>query len=133
MNTLYQPSPEALVAWLLDDSGVGLNAFGRVTALLNFTAGVRNLASAVKTAPTSLVVTSRRFIDQAKLEDVIEGLAATEVAPDVLIAAMASSSISKTLVCDVPLLGSFTALLLMLSKTCVPVWAITMVRAESTC
>ena len=60
---------------------LGLNAFGRVTALLNFTAGVRNLASAVKTAPTSLVVTSRRFIDQAKLEDVIEGLAATEVAP----------------------------------------------------
>lgn len=29
MNTLYQASPEQLIAWLLDDSGVGLNAFGR--------------------------------------------------------------------------------------------------------
>ncbi|MEQ1710429.1 MAG: AMP-binding protein [Hyphomicrobium sp.] len=59
----------------------GLNAFGRVAAMLNFTAGVRNLVSAVKTAPVKMVVTSRRFIETAKLEDVVEGLAATEISP----------------------------------------------------
>jgi hypothetical protein len=29
MKTLYQASPEELISWLLDDSGVGLGAFGR--------------------------------------------------------------------------------------------------------
>lgn len=59
----------------------GLNAYGRVAALLNFTAGVKNLRSAVKTAVIQTVVTSRRFVDQGKLEDVIAALAETEVAP----------------------------------------------------
>lgn len=60
---------------------LGLNAFGRTVALLNFTAGLRNLSAAVKMAPCSLVLTSRRFIATAKLEDVVAGLARTEVAP----------------------------------------------------
>ena len=59
----------------------GLNAFGRVAGLLNFTAGIKNLSSAAKTALITTVVTSRRFIDQAKLEDVVAALANLEVAP----------------------------------------------------
>ena len=59
----------------------GLNAFGRAAAMLNFTAGPRNLASAVKTAPVRTVVTSRRFVEMAKLDDVVSAIAATETAP----------------------------------------------------
>ena len=59
----------------------GLNAYGRVAAMLNFTAGVKNLRSAVQTAQVRTVVTSRRFIDMAKLEDVVAGLAETESTP----------------------------------------------------
>ncbi|MEM1370835.1 MAG: AMP-binding protein [Pseudomonadota bacterium] len=53
---------------------VGLNATGRVPALLNFTAGTRNILSAIDTAPTNVVVTSRRFIEKAGLESLITAL-----------------------------------------------------------
>ena len=56
----------------------GLNAFGRTAALLNFTAGPRNLASALKTGPVRVLLTSRRFIDTARLEDVLGALADVE-------------------------------------------------------
>ncbi len=59
----------------------GLNAYGRVPALLNFTAGPKNLASALKTGIISTVITSRRFISTANLEDVIAALEQTEGAP----------------------------------------------------
>lgn len=59
----------------------GLNAFGRVAALLNFTAGVPNLCSAVRTAVIRTVVTSRRFVDTAKLEPAIEALSEYEITP----------------------------------------------------
>lgn len=52
----------------------GLSAYGRVPALLNFTAGLKNLTAACEIGPISTIVTSRRFIDQAKLDDVIEAL-----------------------------------------------------------
>lgn len=52
----------------------GLNAFGRVPALLNFTAGLRNLAAACETGGIRTIVTSRRFVEQGKMEDLIEGL-----------------------------------------------------------
>ncbi len=54
---------------------LGLNAFGRVAALLNFTAGVKNLRSALSTGRIGTIVTSRRFIDTAKLDDVVAALA----------------------------------------------------------
>ena len=57
---------------------LGLNAFGRTVAMLNFTAGARNIVSALKTGPIPLVVTSRRFVEAAKLEDVIAARAAAE-------------------------------------------------------
>lgn len=56
----------------------GLNAVGRVAALLNFTAGVKNIRSAVETAQIRTVVTSRRFIDTAKLDDVVSALGALQ-------------------------------------------------------
>ena len=59
----------------------GLNAFGRVAAMLNYTAGLKNLRSAVETGVIRVLVTSRRFIAIAKLEDMVAVLAAIEVAP----------------------------------------------------
>ncbi len=56
----------------------GLNAFGRIAALLNFTAGVKNIKSAIETAEIKTLVTSRRFIDTAKLDDVISAVAAQQ-------------------------------------------------------
>lgn len=53
----------------------GFSAYGRVPALLNFTAGLKNLTAACEIGPISTIVTSRRFIDQAKLDDIVEALA----------------------------------------------------------
>ncbi|MEQ8825505.1 MAG: AMP-binding protein [Filomicrobium sp.] len=58
-----------------------LHAFGRVPAMLNFSAGQRNIVSSAKTALLHTVVTSRRFVDAAKLEGVIAALEKTEVTP----------------------------------------------------
>jgi acyl-[acyl-carrier-protein]-phospholipid O-acyltransferase/long-chain-fatty-acid--[acyl-carrier-protein] ligase len=54
----------------------GLNAFGRVPAFLNFTAGLKNLRAACEVAEIETIVTSRRFIEQGKLDDVIAALGA---------------------------------------------------------
>ena len=51
-----------------------LHAFGRVPAMLNFTAGIRNLRAAAKIAGTKTVLTSHRFIEQGKLHDLIDAL-----------------------------------------------------------
>lgn len=58
----------------------GLNAFGRVAALLNFTAGLNNITSAVHTAQVATVLTSRRFVKMASLQALVEGLAKVETA-----------------------------------------------------
>ncbi len=60
---------------------MALNAYGRTIAMLNFTAGARNLASAIRTAPVRVLLTSRRFIETAKLEDVIAHLERVEPVP----------------------------------------------------
>src|SRR5215218_3113989 len=52
----------------------GLNAVRRVPALLNFTAGLKNLRAACEVAGLRTIVTSRRFAEQGKLEDVVSGL-----------------------------------------------------------
>ena len=52
----------------------GLSAYGRVPALLNFTAGVKNLRAAAELASLKTIVTSRRFVNQAKLDDEIAAL-----------------------------------------------------------
>ncbi len=53
----------------------GLNAFGRVPALLNFTAGTKNLKAACEVARIDTIVTSRRFVEQGKLDDVLAAIA----------------------------------------------------------
>ncbi|MFN3868024.1 MAG: AMP-binding protein [Hyphomicrobiaceae bacterium] len=57
---------------------LALNAFGRTIAMLNFTAGAKNLASALRTAQVRVLLTSRRFIETAKLDDVVAHLARVE-------------------------------------------------------
>ncbi len=49
----------------------GLHAHGRVPVMLNFTAGEANLKAAIKAAGVKKVLTAKRFIDQAKLDDLI--------------------------------------------------------------
>ena len=59
----------------------GLNAFRRVGAILNFTAGKKQLTSALATGHIRTVLTSRRFIEAAKLEDLAAALSEVEWAP----------------------------------------------------
>ena len=51
-----------------------LAAFGRVPAMLNFSAGVRNLVAAAVTADLKVIVTARAFIEQAGLQQAVEAL-----------------------------------------------------------
>ena len=51
-----------------------LQAVGRVPAMLNFSAGAGNMASALQTADAEVVLTSRKFVEAAELEDTIEVL-----------------------------------------------------------
>nr|WP_306267465.1 AMP-binding protein [Pararhizobium sp. IMCC3301] len=52
----------------------GLQCSGRVPAMLNFSSGLKNLLAACRTTRMETMVTSRKFIEQAGLEDLIEGL-----------------------------------------------------------
>ena len=53
----------------------GLHAFGRVPVMLNFTAGEANLKAALATSGVKRILTAKRFIQQAKLEDLTDELA----------------------------------------------------------
>jgi acyl-[acyl-carrier-protein]-phospholipid O-acyltransferase/long-chain-fatty-acid--[acyl-carrier-protein] ligase len=50
----------------------GLHAHGRVPVMINFTAGERNIKAALAAAGVKRVLTARRFIQQAKLEELID-------------------------------------------------------------
>lgn len=52
----------------------GLQAYGRIPAMLNFTAGRRTLCLATKTAALRTVITSKRFVKLAELERTINAL-----------------------------------------------------------
>ncbi|MGJ0238843.1 acyl-[ACP]--phospholipid O-acyltransferase [Novosphingobium fluoreni] len=54
----------------------GLQAEGRVPAMLNFTAGQANLLSACETACIRTVVTAHAFVEQAKLGEIVSALEA---------------------------------------------------------
>ncbi|WP_445502783.1 AMP-binding protein [Microvirga sp. G4-2] len=60
------PNVQAIVVTLF-----GLNAFGRVPAFLNFTAGIKNLKAACEIAGIRTIVTSRRFVEQGKLDEIV--------------------------------------------------------------
>ena len=70
------------VGVLLPSSSAGvvtffaLHAFGRVPTMLNFTAGIRNLKAACKLAGVTRILTAQRFIDQGKLDDLVDALGA---------------------------------------------------------
>lgn len=51
-----------------------LHAYGRIPAMLNFTAGARSLKTALKTAQIKTILTARRFIDIGKLEGLVAEL-----------------------------------------------------------
>jgi len=51
---------------------LGLQAFGRVPAMLNYSVGIRNMLLACQTAQLKRVVTSRRFVDAANLQEAVE-------------------------------------------------------------
>lgn len=52
----------------------GLSAMGRIPAMLNFTAGIEGLQSACDGALVKTIITSRAFIEQAKLESKLDAL-----------------------------------------------------------
>lgn len=53
---------------------LGLSAFGRVPAMLNFTAGAEGMLTACTAAQITTVISSRAFIEKAKLERVVSRL-----------------------------------------------------------
>ncbi|MCE1236170.1 MAG: acyl-[ACP]--phospholipid O-acyltransferase [Hyphomicrobiales bacterium] len=52
----------------------GLHSAGRVPAMINFTAGLANVRAAIAAAEIGTIVTSRAFVEKARLETLIEGL-----------------------------------------------------------
>ena len=47
----------------------GLQVFGRIPAMLNFSTGAVNMAAACTAAQISTIITSRRFIEEGEMED----------------------------------------------------------------
>lgn len=68
---LFLPNACATLA-----SFMALQAIGRVPAMLNYTAGIANLTAAVEVARIRLVLASRSFVEQARLERELEAIAA---------------------------------------------------------
>jgi acyl-[acyl-carrier-protein]-phospholipid O-acyltransferase/long-chain-fatty-acid--[acyl-carrier-protein] ligase len=54
---------------------LGLSAYGRVPAMLNYTLGSQSLTLACEAAMVRTIITSRRFVQAAKLEQTIASLA----------------------------------------------------------
>jgi acyl-[acyl-carrier-protein]-phospholipid O-acyltransferase / long-chain-fatty-acid--[acyl-carrier-protein] ligase len=52
----------------------GLMAFGRISAMLNFSAGAVNMAAACAASEARTIITSRRFVEQGDLEGVVSVL-----------------------------------------------------------
>ena len=70
---------EAVGVLLPNTAGVAVTFFalqstGRVPAMLNFTAGAQNMAAACKAAKVSTILTSRTFVEKARLTDVVARL-----------------------------------------------------------
>ena len=53
---------------------LGLMSANRVPAMINFTSGAANISSACRASKVSTIVTSRAFVEKAKLEKLIEQL-----------------------------------------------------------
>lgn len=75
----FAPAGARVGVLLPNVNGVAVTIFGLLfhgitPVMLNFTSGSRNLRSACETAEIKVIVTSRRFIDTAKLEDVVAAI-----------------------------------------------------------
>ncbi len=81
---LLLPNAAGLLITLL-----GLNAFHRVAAILNFTSGKKQIVSALQTGAMRTVLTSRRFLEAAKLEELAAAIEETEWAPGKRVALVA--------------------------------------------
>ena len=57
----------------------GLHAYGRVPAMLNFSTGIRNVVSGCQSATVNSVYSSKRFIEQGKLQPMIAAIEAAGV------------------------------------------------------
>jgi len=68
---LMLPNSNGIVMSLL-----GLLSSGRVSAMINYTAGPANVAAATRTAVIRTVVSSRAFIEKANLADLVEAIEA---------------------------------------------------------
>lgn len=68
MGLMLPNSAGAVVAFF------GLQAVGRVPAMINFSAGTQAVLSACRTASIRTVITSRRFIELARLGDLVDAL-----------------------------------------------------------
>ena len=53
----------------------GLHAHGRVPVMLNFTSGEANIKAAIKASGLKKILTAKRFVTQAKLDDLLDDLA----------------------------------------------------------
>lgn len=53
----------------------GLQAFGRVPAMLNFSTGAKNMLAALAAAEVKTVLTSRQFVEKANMADTVATLA----------------------------------------------------------
>jgi acyl-[acyl-carrier-protein]-phospholipid O-acyltransferase / long-chain-fatty-acid--[acyl-carrier-protein] ligase len=73
------PAGAAVGVLLPNTAGVvvtfyALQTIGRVAAMLNYTAGIINVAAACKTAEVKTILTSRAFVDKGRLTDMIARL-----------------------------------------------------------
>ncbi len=53
---------------------LGMSAFNRIPAMINYTSGTAGMQNACIAANVKNIITSRKFIETAKLESVVEGL-----------------------------------------------------------
>jgi acyl-[acyl-carrier-protein]-phospholipid O-acyltransferase/long-chain-fatty-acid--[acyl-carrier-protein] ligase len=76
-------APDEYVGVMLPNSAAaaavffGLQACGRVPAMLNFSTGLANMQSACTTARIGTIISSRRFVEMGKLESTMDSLAQT--------------------------------------------------------
>jgi len=101
---LMLPNVAGLVVALL-----GLSAFGRSVAMVNYTAGYRNIASALRTGVIRHVVTSRRFIDKANLQGLVDDLVVTEITTGVKVEIIYLEDVRATISWRDKLIGALSA------------------------
>lgn len=53
---------------------LGLASAGRISALVNYTAGPANVGTAMRTAVIRIVISSRAFVEKAKLGDIVQAV-----------------------------------------------------------